>query len=121
MLANALFALHRLILLVALSVALVVTGFAHRMPASQDAALAFALANGASPADFCGDGPEGSGAHGSGCPACQIAGSADLPPATGKLLDVGFAVLARVIAPRESRAQARVLDPAHRPQGPPVA
>jgi hypothetical protein len=119
MLAHALIRFHRLALLVALTVALVATGFAHHIPKPQDQALAFALAAGADPADFCGDLDDGG--TGSHCPACQLIGAVDLPPASLSLIDLELALVAGVIAPRESRALARILDPARSPQGPPVA
>ena len=114
-------ALHRVALLVALTVALVATGFAHRMPDVQDEALAFALQNGASPSDFCGENPLRSAHGGAECQACQIIGTADLPPLTGAQIDLELAFHAEVIAPREARALVRPTDPAHPPQGPPVA
>lgn len=110
---------QRLAITLALAVALIATGFAHRVPAPQDPALAFALANGATLADFCGDDP-GTGAHGVDCLACQITGSA-VPPAPGPLVALELAFHAKVTAPRKTRALARILDPGHGPQGPPAA
>jgi hypothetical protein len=121
MLVSALSSLHRALLLIALTVALTATGFAHRMPTADDEALAFALANGVSLADLCAGDLDGDGSRDPHCMACQIAGTADLPPVTPGLIDLELAFVARVIAPRESRAIARVLDPAHTPQAPPVA
>ena len=120
MLVRVILSLHRAMLLATLFVALVATGFAHRMPTPQDEALAFALANGASLADICGD-SGGDDHRGGECLACQISGSADLPPAAQTLIDLELAFHAAVIASRESRAQGRVVDSANRPQGPPVA
>lgn len=120
MVARAFQVLHRLLLLVAVTVSLTATGFAHRMPDAQDQALALALASGAGLDDLCGDAPDGS-PRDTHCLACQIAGSADLPPAAATLIDLELALVASVIAPREARASARVLDPAHSPQGPPSA
>jgi hypothetical protein len=113
--------LHRLVLLVTLTVALVATGFGHRMPAPQDEALTFALANGATLADFCGDDIGGDGIRDPHCLSCQIVGTADLPTGQQTLIDLNLAFVAATVAPRESRARARVLDPAHTPQGPPTA
>ncbi len=121
MLTQTLIRMHRLVLLVSLTVALVATGFGHRMPAPSDAALAFALANGATAADFCGDDLDGDGVRDPHCLACQIAGTADLPTTTQSLIDLDLAFVARTVAPRESRALARVLYLANTPQGPPVA
>ena len=113
--------LHRAVLLVALTVALVATGFAHRMPDLQDEALAFALQNGASASDFCGEDPFKAAHGGAECQACHIAGTADLPPLTGAQINLELAFHAEVVAPREARALSRPTDPAHPPQGPPVA
>jgi hypothetical protein len=121
MLVKAILSLHRAVLLAALTLALVATGFAHRMPGAQDGALALALANGVSLEDFCGDGPDGKARGGAPCLACQISGSADLPPAQDTLIRLELAFAAATIAPRESRAVARTLDPANAPQGPPAA
>lgn len=113
---------HRVALLAALTVALVGTGFAHRIAAPQDeAALVFALVNGVSLADICGDDLKGSSHAGADCQACQIVGAADLPSLTGAKVDLELAFHAAVVAPLESRAILRLPDPAHRPQGPPVA
>jgi hypothetical protein len=72
-------------------------------------------------ADLCGD-LDGDGLpdHGD-CPACQIAGSADLPPTTLTLRDADLAFVAQVVAPRESRAVRSVLDPARGLRAPPLA
>lgn len=125
MFAKAVLTIHRVLLLVALAVALTATGFAHRMPTAadggEDSALAFALANGAGASDFCGGLP-GSDRTGSlHCPACQITASADLTAATGKLITLELAFHAQVIAPRKTFARRSILDPGHAPQGPPAA
>lgn len=115
--------LHRLALLVTLAVALTATGFAHRIAAPDQAsniALAFALANGATAADFCGDGMPGDSHAKAPCLACQIAGTAALPAAPAVLQDLDLVALSRVTAPCESRAVARRLDLSHAPQGPPT-
>lgn len=122
MLTQTLHQLHRLALLVTLAVALTATGFAHQIAGpDQAAAQAFALANGATAADLCGDGTFGDSHADARCLACQIAGTADLPAKSGALADLEFAFLSRSPAPRESRAVARRLNLSHAPQGPPVA
>jgi hypothetical protein len=121
MMRDAILSLRRLMLLAALTVALVATGFAHRMPSSSDASLsAYALAGG-DIADLCGD-LDGDGLpdH-ADCPACHIAGSADLPPTGHTLRDADLAFVAQVVAPRESRAVRSVLDPARGLRAPPLA
>lgn len=121
MLALALLRLHRLALLVALAVALIATGFAHRMPGPQDEALAIALANGATLADFCSGTPGADHPRPADCLACQIAAHADLPPIAGLPVDLRLAADAPITAPRGTSAPARTRDPARSPQGPPVA
>ncbi|CAN1572858.1 hypothetical protein MCELHM10_03397 [Paracoccaceae bacterium] len=121
MIGKAIHTLHRALLMVALTVALVATGFAHRMPSTADQSLALALANGATLADLCADGEAGDPHDGPECLACQIAGAADLPPALGDLQQLELVFLATVTAPRESRTPLRVLDPSNAPQGPPTA
>ena len=121
MLVRLVHSLHRVMILAALTVALVGTGFAHRVILPQDDILALALANGFSPSDICGDDLTGGLHAGADCPACQIAGSADLPDPTGARIDLELAFHAKVVAPLELRQLLRVPDPAHRPQGPPVA
>lgn len=121
MLGKAFLSLHRVLLLAALTVALVATGFAHRTPSAADQALVVALANGATLADLCADGEAGDQHQGPGCLACQIAGAADLPPMPGDLQRLDLVFLATVTAPRESRVALRVLDLSNAPQGPPTA
>jgi hypothetical protein len=120
MLALAFSTLRRLILLVAIALSLTATGFAHRMTAPQDQAMALALANGAQAADFCGDAPDRmpGAPH---CEACQIAASANLAPPPAALSRLALACVAKVAAPRESRAVQRSLGRANLPQGPPAA
>lgn len=121
MLAQILIRAHRMVLLAVFTVALVATGFAHRMPAPSDEALAFLIANGATPDDFCADDLGGDGARDPHCLACQIAGSADMPPVVQTRISLELAFHAAVVAPQETRALNQSRDPAHRPQGPPVA
>lgn len=113
--------MHRMALLVVLTLALVATGFAHRAPSLSDEALEVFLASGATAADICGDhGPAGHHAD-RHCQACQIAGGADLPPQPGLPHRLRPAVVAELAAPSESRHVPRILNPAHGPQAPPVA
>lgn len=116
-----LFNLHRAVLVAVIAFALVATGFGHRMPTPADEqALAYAAQTGISLADLCG-GDLGKAHPGTDCLACQIAGSAHLPPLSGVRIEVELAFQAAVVAPQEVIGAARTSDPAHRPQGPPVA
>jgi hypothetical protein len=114
--------MRQLWLVVVLAVSLVASSFAHQMPGPQDSVVAELLAAGATLSDLCADGQQPQdGPHGPNCLACQIVGTADLPSGHLVLIDVELAFVARVVAPRESRALARELDPARSPQGPPAA
>lgn len=121
MLARALHRLHQTVLLTVLTVALIATGFGHRMPTAEDNALTAVLLAGGTAADFCGDlAPMGKHAD-ANCQACQITAAADLPPAITDLQDLDLVFLAEVTAPRESRAPVHIFDPARPAQAPPVA
>jgi hypothetical protein len=121
MMRHAVLSLQRLVLVAALTVALVATGFAHRLPGTNDASLTAYVLAGGDTADLCGD-LDGDGLpdH-ADCPACHIAGSADLPPTGQTLRDADLAFVATVVAPRESRAVRPVLDPARGLRAPPLA
>ena len=113
--------LQRLILVATVTVALLATGFAHRVPLANDTALrAFVLAGG-DLADICAD-TDGDGHPDRGdCPACHIVTAADLPAADLTIHDANLAYVAKVVAPRESRAVRSVLDPALGMRAPPLA
>jgi hypothetical protein len=117
-----LISLHRVALVAAIAVALVATGFGHRiLTAADEQAIAYAAETGISLSDLCAD-DLGKAAHpGTDCQACQITGSANLPPLNGVQIDVELAFQSAVVAPLEVRGAARTPDLAHRPQGPPVA
>jgi len=113
--------IHRMALLAVLTLSLVATGFAHRLPNAEDQTVAAMLASGAALSDICGE-LAGTPRHADSlCQACQIAGGADVPPLTGAVVPAALVLVAEVTAPRESRRIARVLDPARTPQGPPAA
>lgn len=109
-----------MVLLALLTLSLVATGFAHRMPDADDQTVAAMLAAGASVADICGTAGDGSRHADPLCQACQIAGGADLPQFSGPVRPAALQLLAEVTAPRENVRAARVLDLARAPQGPPV-
>lgn len=112
---------QRLLLLAVIATGLAATGFAHRIPSTDDSAQqSFVLAGGAL-SDLCAGGVDhGPPAHGD-CPACQIVGAVDLPPVMFGLRDADLAFVAAVVAPRESRAVRSVLDPARGMRAPPLA
>lgn len=114
---------HRLAgasLLLGFVIALALTGFIHHVPTTDEAArAAFALASGDLD-DVCGD-PDAPGQTGHpDCPACHIVGTATVPPVSISLRDADLILVARVIAPRESRAARTVLDPARGMRAPPL-
>lgn len=113
--------LHRTLLLVALTIALVGTGFAHRVTAAEDQALAFVLATGATAADICDDATPGDDHRGPSCLACQIAGGADLPPVIGAVRPLDVANVARIAVADKVVPLRHRLDHAHAAQAPPAA
>lgn len=113
--------LHRIALLIALTIALVGTGFAHRLSLQDDELLAFVLATGATAADICDDATPGDDHRGPSCLACQIAGGADLPPIAGSELPMQLRLVAKVAAPRQAPWTGRSLYLAYAPQAPPFA
>lgn len=113
--------LHRTLLLVALTVALVGTGFAHRVTAAEDQVLAFVLATGATAADICDDATPGDDHRGPSCLACQIAGGADLPRGDGTVRPLDLFSAARIALARQSVPIQHRRDHSHAAQAPPVA
>ena len=111
--------LHQAVLMLILTVSLTATAFAHRMPSPGDGVLALALANGMTLADLCDGDLDGDAQRAGHCATCQIASAPGLPATATALIDLQITLLARVVAPRESRVLARILDPARSPQGPP--
>ncbi len=118
---NPMQSLHRLMLLAAITFALVATGFSHRIPSPDDLALQVFAMSGGDLSDICADTDgDGNPDHGD-CPACHIAGSADLPTAVSGVHDANLAFETAIVAPRESRAVRAVLNPAHGMRAPPLA
>lgn len=113
--------LRQLAILVALTVALVATGFAHRVPTVADAMLESYVLSGGDLADLCVDADGDGIPDHSDCPACHIVAVADLPAADLAVHDADLAFSAKVVAPRESRALRAVLDPARGMRAPPLA
>ncbi|MFM7336248.1 MAG: hypothetical protein ACKO1H_17895 [Tabrizicola sp.] len=110
----------RMVFLAVLTVALVATGWGHRVAVPTSDELALMAATGATAADICGDvGPGGRHAD-SLCQACQISGGACLPLPVAPLADLRLAPSTVLAAPVESDVIARVLDLSRMPQGPPA-
>jgi hypothetical protein len=107
--------------LVTLAVAFAATGFAHRIPTVEDAFLQSYLLAGGDLADLCMDADGDGLPEHADCPACHIVATADLPGANLTLHDADLAFVAKVVAPRESRAVRGVLDPARGMRAPPLA
>lgn len=113
--------LRNWVVLTLLTIALVATGFAHRLPSADSAAMdAYVLAGG-SLDDLCRDiDGDGKPDHGK-CPACQIVGGAALTTGPVTLHAAALRIVATVAAPGESRAVRAVQDPAHASRAPPLA
>lgn len=109
----------RMALLALLTLALVATGWAHRVPEASGEALAFMAATGATAADFCGEVGGGKRADPL-CQACQIAGGADLPPRAGVVRLLAMQAGDCALRPQDGVVLARVLDLSRTPQGPPT-
>lgn len=108
-------------LIALLTVALVATAFAHRIPNPSDIAIEAYVLAGGDISDICGDlRSDGKATH-RDCPACHIFGSAMLPDAQQNIIHVDYVYVATVIAPRENRAVRSVLDPARGMRAPPLA
>ncbi|MFZ1468820.1 MAG: hypothetical protein WAT09_07540 [Paracoccaceae bacterium] len=114
------YCLARASLLLVLATALVMTGFAHRMPNTDDMARAAYVLAGGDIADLCAEpGSPGRVGH-PDCPACQIVGPATVPPSLLSVRSAELIFVASVVAPRENRAVRAVLDPALGMRAPPL-
>ena len=113
--------IHGAFLIALLTLALVATGFAHRIPGTSDTAIEAYVAGGGALSELCSDlGADGKEMH-ADCPVCHIVGSAMLPDAPQSVAAVNYVYVATVVAPRESRAIRTVLDPARGMRAPPLA
>ena len=112
--------MFRIALMLALTFALVGVGFAHRVPHPDDAGkIAFLMAGGTL-GDVCHDGGDDGAAKGD-CPACHLQAAMMLPDSTPSIRQADLVFVAKVVAPRESRAARRVRDPARGLRAPPAA
>ncbi|SEN09013.1 hypothetical protein SAMN04488103_10389 [Gemmobacter aquatilis] len=112
--------LKGLAILAIVAVALVATGFAHRIPSADDLDRQAYVALVGDLGDLCGDVDGDGRLDHPDCPACQIVGGLVLP---GTLAVLRAAELPRGTvraAPRESRVVRAVLDPARALRAPPL-
>ena len=113
--------LSGLALLFLLLASAMASGPGHRMPSADSLALdAFILAGGTL-ADICEDTGGDHGGGLTGCLACHIVGTADVPAPDPAPRMAGLIVTAAVAAPQESRAVRPALDFAHAMRAPPLA
>lgn len=110
-----------MVLLAVLTVALVATGFAHRLPNAEDAAVQAYVAAGGALTDLCGDVSGKGDVAPADCPACHIASNMMPAPGTPSIRDADLIFVATIVAPRESRALRHLSDPSHSSQSPPLA
>lgn len=109
----------RIALTLALLFALAGIGFAHRAPQPDDAGkLAFLMAGGTL-ADVC-DAGDDAGMAGGDCPACHLPAVVIVPAVDLPVLVAELAFVAKVVAPRQSRAARVVRDPGHGLRAPPL-
>lgn len=111
----------KMVLLAILSVALVATGFAHRLPNLQDLSAQAYVTAGGTLSDLCGDMTGKGDALRPDCPACHIASNLMPAPGMPTVTAADLVFVAAVVAPRESRALRHVPDPARSSQSPPLA
>ncbi len=112
--------MQRLAFLAVLSIALVATGFVHRLPTANEVVVdAYVLAGG-DLADLCAEGGADKHVSHRDCVACTTASIADLPAAVSSAHDADLAFVAEVVAPRASRAVRAVSDPARGLRAPPL-
>ena len=121
MLVSAVLRVKGMVLLAVLTVALVATGFAHRLPGAQDVAVQTFVAAGGALADLCGATSDKGDVVHPDCPACHIASNLMPAPGTPTVRAADLIFVATVVAPRESRALRHVPDPSRSSQSPPLA
>jgi hypothetical protein len=101
--------------------ALAGVGAVHSVSQSESPQVEAFLLTGGSLADLCAD-TDGDGMpdHGE-CPECQVGAATAVPAIAMPLQEVDLAFVAKVVAPKESRAIRKVLNPANGLRAPPVA
>lgn len=111
----------RVVVVALIAVALVAVGFGHRMPTASETALESYILAGGDISALCGGAGDDQGLAGSDCPACHLAAATILPDPPVSIVKADLIFVAKVVAPRESRARRVVLDPAHGMRAPPLA
>ena len=94
-------------------------GFAHRAPSAEDEAIAVAALSGKDVSDICA-GQAGDIHVFTHCFACHIGDAPDVPHPVALVIDAELRFVAKVVAPRESRAVRTIRDPAHGLRAPPT-
>ncbi|TKA97729.1 hypothetical protein FAZ78_04605 [Cereibacter changlensis] len=112
--------LYGFLLTLALGVAVLFSGFAHKMPALQDGDLAAFVLAGGDPSDICDTGGDME-MDGAGCDACRLVGAAVLPDPAMTMVAVERVFAATVLIPSETRAARAPRDPALGERAPPLA
>ena len=112
--------LHSLILTLVLGVSLMLSTFAHRMPAVEDTAMARFVMAGGDLADICNDSGDAK-KHVAGCDACRIVGGTLMPAPVLCPIAVERIIAATVLIPAETRANRVPRDPALGARASPLA
>lgn len=107
--------------LVAITIAFVVSGFAPSVPLVVDEALSAYVLAGGDLSDLCQDSDGDGLPNHEDCLTCHLVGNDALQSSKQQLVNIDIAFVAKVVAPRESKATRAVLDPAHSMRAPPLA
>lgn len=112
--------LHSLILMLVLGVSMMLSAFAHSMPAPEDTALASFVMAGGDLSDICNDSGDAK-KQVSGCDACRLVGAAVMSEPMLCPVAVERVIAATVLIPAETRATRAPRDPALGGRAPPLA
>ena len=114
---------HRLFaiaLTLVLGVAVLLSSYAHKIPVTQDIALASYMMAGGDLGDIC-DNDGNAKMTQKSCDACRLVGAAVLPDPVMKMIAVERVIAATVLIPSEVRATRAPRDPALGGRAPPLA
>ncbi len=112
--------LTAILLTLVLGVAVLLSGFAHKMPAAQDTALASFVMAGGDLADICNDSGKTHQMPG-GCDACRLVGAAVLAEPVLCPVAVERVIAATILIPAQTHAARAPRDPALGGRAPPLA